>query len=70
LKRRPIEEITFRRPYLSAYQAGPREESKEREQMKMTAMTRRGVLAAALAAPAIARARTDFPNRAIRLVIP
>jgi len=36
----------------------------------MTAITRRGVLAAALAAPVIAHARSDFPVRAVRLVIP
>jgi tripartite-type tricarboxylate transporter receptor subunit TctC len=36
----------------------------------MNHISRRAVLAAALATPAIARAQGDFPNRAIKLVIP
>ena len=36
----------------------------------MRPVTRRTVLASALAAPAVARAQGDFPNRTIRLVIP
>src|SRR4029079_9810469 len=34
------------------------------------ALSRRAVLLSALAAPAIARAQADYPNRTIRLVIP
>ena len=33
-------------------------------------LSRRSILASALAAPAIARAQTDYPNRTIRLVVP
>ncbi len=36
----------------------------------MRHFTRRTILASALAAPAVARAQSDFPNRPIRLVIP
>jgi tripartite-type tricarboxylate transporter receptor subunit TctC len=36
----------------------------------MRHVTRRTILASALAAPAIARAQSDFPNRTVRLVIP
>jgi len=36
----------------------------------MRHLTRRTVLASALAAPAIARAQSDFPNRPVKLVIP
>lgn len=36
----------------------------------MRPVTRRTVLASALAAPAVARAQGDFPNRTIRLVVP
>ena len=36
----------------------------------MRYLPRRTVLLSALAAPAIARAESDYPNRSIRLVIP
>ena len=40
------------------------------EGVSMRHVTRRSVLLSALAAPAVARAQGDFPNRPIRLVIP
>src|SRR5690349_16224032 len=57
-------------PLLASPPSGGEEHEPSEGGFRMRHVTRRTVLASALAAPAIARAQGDFPNRPIKLVIP